>query len=783
MKRLFTLFVIMTIFVCNINASEITRQQARDKAMTFLGKTSTKGLRKARSLVSLKDVDLGVKNLYAFNIEGGGYVITSGDDRIQPVLGYADTGSIDLENIPVNMREWLDAYSQAIILLDQHAETAAAETETATEETYKDRQPVNYLIQSRWGQDTPYNNHCPVYYERKAVTGCVATAMAMVMHYYKWPQGDCKPIAGYTSSTTYFDFEAVLEDLPAVTFDWNNMLDYYGYFDTEEQNTEPVAQLMRYCGQAIRSVYADQVTTAGYMSAGYAMKKYFGYNKNAYHAARNNYTNEEWEDLIYGEIAAGHPVIFGATVGGQNIGHEFVIDGYDGEGMYHVNWGWDGTLNGYFSLSLLDYLKGRQYYMPEYFNVWQQAEIGLYPDETTSDQPIREDLFVNLSRMWESENNIYIKGVVSFEKYQSLKLEFALGTVEADESLNPVMISKEYEPSMDDEESVSYAIPFDKTKLPEGETRLVPMVRRVAPDVTEWQQLGTGKDVVVCNKAGDDLQYKILPEVNLVRTGDIKVTWGTVGALESAELTMDFMNNGDDYNNTVSVYVYDIGSATIDNLGDLPEPEIYTLALNAKPGQTGSVSFPIEPKKKCNYLIEVFTEGDMTKIAHEMFSVDKDPEFYNLSVELYEVYYSKSGKISVYYMINNNDSRNFIVSSSTLDDPYFKDIMVFTDTSEHLEKKIGYNILSGDYAFCFLRFNNPVERPTITMDLYQYLGNENRQFIGSLTIPTSNPDGIVEVENDDVKGKETWTTLGGMTVAKPQKKGIYIKNNRKIVVK
>ena len=783
MKRLVFLLVIMTFVVCNIKAKEITKQQARDNAMAFLCKSSPQSMRKARSSASLTDVNINVKNLFAFNIEGGGYVITSGDDRIQPVLGYAETGILDLENMPVNMRQWLDSYSQAISRLRKQAETAGTETANATSGAYKERQAIDYLIHDRWGQGFPYNNSCPEYNGRKAVTGCTSTAMAMVMHYYKWPQGNCKPIPGYTSSTQQFDFEATLEDLPAVTFDWENMLNEYGYVDANEQNIESVAQLMRYCGQAINSVYADEVTTAGYMSAGYAMKKYFGYDKRSYHAARNNYSNEEWEDLIYSEIAAGHPVIFGAAAGGQAIGHEFIIDGYDGEGMFHANWGWDGTANGYFVLSLLDYLKGYPSYVPEYFNVWQQAEIGLFPDETTADEPIREDLFFFSTRLWEDKGCIVFEGVASFEEYKNLTLQFALGTVEADGSLNPILTSQEYNISNTDEEFGSYAVKLDKTKLPEGETRLVPMVKRVAPDVTEWQQLGTGRDAVVCNKAGDDLQFKVLPEVNLIRTGDIRVTWGVAEPLNTCELTMDFKNNGDDYNNTVYAFVYNIGNATIDNVADLPEPKTYLLGLNVKPGEIGSIAFPIEPKEKCNYLIEIYTEGEFKLISKEMFSVDKDPEFYDFSVEPFYVEYEEDGSIYVATRLQSNDTRDYKCSSSYLDDPYFKDIVMFSNVPEYEEFILNANIYAGldDYETYY--FTDYDVNTDIILNYYQYLGNENKQLIGTVTIPTKDPDGIVEIKNDDADGRETWTTLGGMTINKPLKKGIYIKNNKKIVVK
>lgn len=138
MKRFVFLLVIMTFVVCNIKAKEITKQQARDNAMAFLCKSSPQSMRKARSSASLTDVNINVKNLFAFNIEGGGYVITSGDDRIQPVLGYAETGFLDLENMPVNMRQWLDSYSQAISRLRKQAETAGTETANATSGAYKE---------------------------------------------------------------------------------------------------------------------------------------------------------------------------------------------------------------------------------------------------------------------------------------------------------------------------------------------------------------------------------------------------------------------------------------------------------------------------------------------------------------------------------------------------------------------------------------------------------------------------------------------------------------------
>ena len=166
-----------------------------------------------------------------------------------------------------------------------------------------------------------------------------------------------------------------------------------------------------------------------------------------------------------------------------------------------------------------------------------------------------------------------------------------------------------------------------------------------------------------------------------------------------------------------------------------------------------------------------------------MFSVDKDLEFYDFSVEPFYVEYEEDGSIYVEIRLQSNDTRDYKCSSSYLDDPYFKDIVMFSNVPRYEEIILNANIYAGldDYETYY--FTDYDVNTDIILNYYQYLGNENKQLIGTVTIPTKDPDGIVEIKNDDADGRETWTTLGGMTINKPLKKGIYIKSKKKIVVK
>ena len=314
-------------------AGEVTEQEALQKAQQFMkGKQfKQKNLRRAAAL--------GGKSFYVFNAEqNGGFVIVSADDRTEAILGYADQGTLDANRLPENAKKWLEGYEIQISALENCPHEYTSERRVLGA-------PVAPMITAHWGQGAPYNNMCPMDGDERSVTGCTATAMAQVMHYYKWPITPVGPLPAYTTSTKKIEVEA----LPATSFKWDKMKVKYNRDETGE-SADAVAELMRFCGQSVEMNYKSSSSGANVWAS--HMIDIFGYSKTAQDVRRQYYNTKDWEALIYQEMKEKRPVLYCAFSG--DGGHEFIIDGYDDKGLFHVNWGWNGSSDGYFVLSVLN---------------------------------------------------------------------------------------------------------------------------------------------------------------------------------------------------------------------------------------------------------------------------------------------------------------------------------------------------------------------------------------------------------------------------------------------
>ena len=300
---------------------------------------------------------------YIFNAENdGGYVIISGDDRTEPILGYVEQGSFDPDNIPENMRSWLQSYTDQIkYIVDNDLQPGAPELKKRNK-VRSTKHSVPELLTSRWNQGHPYNLTCPKYYKEDGTqhypaAGCVATAMAQVVYYYKYPERIKANIPAHSNEYTLDNGTKKTVTMKAIprntVIDWDNMRDTYSWIDYEHANAQDtaVANLMLYCGQAVKMGYGASSGASTSRSRDVYVN-YFGYDSRAYWGGRGDYSIDEWFDMLYGEIAAGYPVLYaGHSSGG---GHAFVLDGFDGENLFHVNWGWGGGSNGWFLVGILN---------------------------------------------------------------------------------------------------------------------------------------------------------------------------------------------------------------------------------------------------------------------------------------------------------------------------------------------------------------------------------------------------------------------------------------------
>lgn len=282
--------------------------------------------------------------VYVFNaIDEQGFVLVSAEDNARAVLGYSDEGHIDAQNIPANMRVWLQMYADE---LARAAKTPAAADAQRTVEYYPVVEPL--IGNVAWNQDAPYNNHCPIdpNTNQRSVTGCMATAVAQVMYHHKYPK------KGTGTYSYWCGWENLSVDFSKATYDWDHMLPSYknGY---TQQESDAVAQLMYHVGVACNMWYGSSASGAGMGMGMQALVRHFDYDA-AIRVLMKDYMDEEAVmDEIVVELQGSRPVFIEALTKNDE-GHAFVCDGIQADGYIHINWGWGGYGNGYFALSAMN---------------------------------------------------------------------------------------------------------------------------------------------------------------------------------------------------------------------------------------------------------------------------------------------------------------------------------------------------------------------------------------------------------------------------------------------
>lgn len=375
-------------------------QQAKaiaEKQAALLGVTiDQKAMTKARKQGSKGEITLSQESYYVFpNANSKGFTIVSGDDRLPEIVGYSSQGSYDENNLPEGFVSFMKAYQNLynkVNLGDAEALKNLAEIKAwrnkknASAETSSAVAPL--LGNIEWDQTSPYNNMCPKYDSvHVAATGCVATAMAQVMAYYKYPKQLKADIPGYVNR-----WNGIPMEIPTITqedgiYDWDNMLPKYNKeANATQQQKDAVAKLMYHCGAAVQMNYGPESAAA--VSAT-KLAKYFGYDADLMmDLNRSTFSLDKWMQIIDTELAAGRPVLYSGQA--SDGGHQFICDGKDGEGLYHINWGWSGSQNGYFDLSLLNPEKGGtgSGSSTEGYNRLCSMTIGIAPDNGVVDAPL-----------------------------------------------------------------------------------------------------------------------------------------------------------------------------------------------------------------------------------------------------------------------------------------------------------------------------------------------------------------------------------------------------------
>jgi len=562
MKR--QLLTLVGLLAClMLSAATVTKDEARQKALLFLQERGG-DVNAARGM---QQVELQLKEgvvtdkLYVFNVgQKDGFVIVSGDDCTgDVVLGYANRGEITSDNMPDNLRAWLQGYADQIRWMQEHGiKNDAAGSRGAMK---KVKTTISPLLTTKWNQGEPFNTYCPYLNAAgtsQSVTGCVATATAQLMYYQATKNSITatamlKDIPSYASTSYYWYFGGTkYTEMPqkkARTFDWTKMNAEVNTADAREE----VARLMEYVGAGVEMQYGPSNSggsSAPTSSVAYMLSEYFGYDKDVRYVERNSYSYAEWLDLIYQELVTNGPVIYDGQ--STSSGHAFIVEGYDEEDYFYINWGWGGMSDGVFKLSVLypdaQGIGGSS--AQNGYSIGQGAIVNVVPYDDGTNHDIRMTL-TNISVDKKTYNRA--SGTANFTdvalhwdmwNWTGATHAFDLGWALYDGENQTIIMelgNNTFEPTYGIPLSTTYQVSFG-ANLADGEYKLVPVSRETGTE--EWlPNYRSERYYVKAIINGNTLTLEPMGDVNLSAT--LAVSGNTVG--NPVTVTATVTNNGSFY--------------------------------------------------------------------------------------------------------------------------------------------------------------------------------------------------------------------------------------------
>lgn len=345
MKR--TLLVILLILsFCAVQAKKVEVQLAQKVGLAYFyehaGQFIPLDYKTLGVTATFTEMNENIAIYHIINIGKSGYVIVSADDIAIPVIGYSYESNLEPSKMPEALKYWLGMIKKEISYAIERK--VSSSPEISNQWTYylsrnsenlsiKSDKAVEPLLSSTWNQDKFYNQFCPLATggpDGRAYAGCVATAMGQVMYYYRYPLQGVGSHGGINFGAT--------------TYQWDNMLD-----DLNNYN-EAVATLLYHCGKAVDMSYAADGSGANTPDCVDALEDYYKYNTACSYESKYGYSDVNWANMLKDNLDAKHPMIYSGTDFASG-GHAWNCDGYDASNNFHMNWGWSGYANGFFSLS------------------------------------------------------------------------------------------------------------------------------------------------------------------------------------------------------------------------------------------------------------------------------------------------------------------------------------------------------------------------------------------------------------------------------------------------
>ena len=535
MKQRFLGTLALALFSLALSAAPIDKEQARQKALAQLALMNhSANSNHHRRQQALQPLQLAVETpqLYGFNIGSGeGFVIVSADDRTPAILGYADSGSLgDDETTPPALKAWMEWMAEEIALLGQGGTPVAAASAA-------NRHNIAPMVTTHWNQHAPYNSQCPYHNGQNSMGGCVPVAIAQIMSYHRHPTATTKAIPAYNTKK----YGIGVPEKPVTSFPWGNM------------ETDGAAKLIAYCGAAIKADYSSTLTEAAGNEVPAALAEYFDYAPTARRMIRASYGAAQWDQIAYTEMEAGRPLLY-SGVTSSNAGHSFVVDGYNTDGTYHINWGWTrANCDGYFLLAVADG-KPDGVTLRDGYSRSQEMLIDLQPYQSGTTYKEEKNLStrdIQLKSNNQIERNAY--GFTGISIYWELlnamtsnyEADFGLGLVKGNDIVKVLFVYQQahnFQPLQ--YVKLTNTITIDPT-VADGDYRIVLVCSEAG---TNYWKTTVGSDLryISAHIAGNTLTLTQCPHTHLNVT-DLSYTTGRKpGQLCELEVTLE--NMGSEYN-------------------------------------------------------------------------------------------------------------------------------------------------------------------------------------------------------------------------------------------
>lgn len=741
------LFALLLAFTwMQVQADPVGLQQARSQAAAYL---QQQGLTLAET--DAQSVHRGVRRsgkfamhpaYYVFNAaDGAGFVVVSGDDRTAPILGHTQHGAYDATRMPQNLKSWFEACEEYITHLDANDELA---TRTVVE-----RQAVAPLMSTQWDQGAPFNAACPTYNGEPTLTGCTATAMAQVMCYTRWPEGDCAPIPAYTSSS----YRIKMPELPAVTFNWDAM---------SNNASEEVARLMLYAGQSVQSDYTINATAGSFTMIPSALKQHYGYDQNVRYVARANYSINEWDDILHTELVAGRAVLYSGFT--TSVGHAFVCDGYDGNGLYHINWGWSGMYDGYYEISMLRPGLGGSggSTTNDGYTMMQGAVVGIQPPSDEAKLPLR--LVANSFRVegkkvhcnYDNYNAETIECYIGYAHLNNDSTLEHLSSYQSIISLGPVQDGYV--------RRVSYSYDLATANLPAGQYKVVPVCRE--HNRSAWERLTAFNNYALVDVAADgSVSVTQYPLAQL--QADTIIFTGNKVEGQMQDLSVELQNVGGE----VSTMLYVFASKTTSK-GKYAGGTQVVLAEGAK----GTAYLNFLPNTAGTYNIWIATdESGKNVIATTTVDISAAPTTKaQLTLKSLQVSTTDGTKVTVKF--ENAGTETYLRpiwiglqygGSWT----HYREVLVPTEPGQEGVAEVEFFGLQSRKTYAAYAYYYP----NFTDNTFELLGGPKKFIAPQAT-------SIESIETEDNANAPCYT-LQGIRVEHPTAPGVYVRGGKKIFVK